>query len=272
MMTMTRVLAAVALVAALAPVSGASFTTEVIFSGDGWYLPDAGSKPGNGYGLFEELSLRYTVASDMPEGSHCLYFMPDYSMGFRPEAPGGADVHQVTMGPDGINFDGQHSSWSALGVVWAPGYGISLGERYVPALDPGAVVGNHSWDLDGGGPDFTARVLAGKGAAGKFGPQPYRADFAMHRSLTWLSGQPIGVWMGGGMSPLLGGLPLDGLNDALNGFAPSLAGWDAAYYEVDCWGSMLLTGCSTPVPEPSTILLLSGGLAALGVVGRKRRF
>ncbi len=265
-------IAALAVVALAASTASASFTTEVIFSGDGWYLSDAGAKPAGGYGLFEELTTFYTVESDMPAGSHNLYFAPDISLVYRVEPPGGipSPMRYVTLDASGIDFDGQQVAWSAIGLTWAPGYGVSLGEYTVPAIDPGAVVGDHAWDLDGGGADFTASVFAAKGAAGVFAPTPFRADFAMHRSLTWLSGQELGIWLGGGLSPLMGGLPLDGMSAAIDGFAPGLADWDPGYYNISYQGSMTLKACAEPVPEPSTILLLSGGLAAV-VAGRRRR-
>ena len=112
-------------------------------------------------------------------------------------------------------------------------------------------MGNHKWDVDGGKPDFSASVWAMKGAGGKVGPSNYKANFSMHRSLTWLSEQSVGTWLGGGLAPLLGGLPLDGLDDALNSMAPGLAAWDRAYYAANYEGSFTLTGCATPVPEPS---------------------
>ncbi len=257
----------------VASTASASYTTEVIFSGDGWYLGDAGAKPANGYGLFEELTTVYTVQSDMPSGSHYLYFSPDISLSYRVQPPGGlpVPVHHVTVDANGIDFDGQLAAWNTLGLTWAPGYGVALGEHDVPAIDPGAVVGDHAWDLDGGGADFTATVMAGKGANGGLAPTTFKADFEMHRSFSWLSGQPLGTWLGGGLTPLLGGLPLEGLGEALDAFAPELAGWDPGDYSIRYEGSLALKACSDPVPEPSTILLLSGGLAALLAVRRRRR-
>ncbi|MFH1502380.1 MAG: hypothetical protein ABIG03_04970, partial [Candidatus Eisenbacteria bacterium] len=95
MPTGPRVLVAAVLVAFFASVSSASFTTEVLFSGDGWYIPDAAGNHSQGYGSFETLSFAYSVESDMPEGTHCLYLMPDYSMTLRPASPGGADLHEI---------------------------------------------------------------------------------------------------------------------------------------------------------------------------------
>ncbi len=256
-----------------ASTASASYTTEVMFSGDGWYLGDAGAKPAGGYGLFEELTTFYTVQSDMPSGSHYLYFAPDISLVYRFETPGdpSAPGHYVTIDENGIDFDGQATAWNTMGLIWADGYGLALGQHDVPELNPGAVVGDHAWDLDGGGADFTATVWAAKGPQVVSAALPFRSDFAMHRSLTWLSGQEIGTWFGGGLSPLLGGLPLEGLGEALNAFGPSLREWDPGYYNIQYDGSMKLRAVSDPVPEPSTILLLTGGLAALVAVRRRRR-
>jgi hypothetical protein len=271
MMRTTGVLAATVLMVALASSSWASYSTEVVFSGEGWYLSDAGANIGaNGYGLFEEVLFSYTVDSTIPEGSHHLYLMPDFSLHLRPEVPGAAPVRHITLDASGLDFDGYVQSWGSLGLSWAPGYGLSLGEHFMPALDPGDAVGDHSWDLDGGGADLEASVWGAKGASGMFEGESFGASFTMNRSLTWLSGQPIGTWVAGGLAPLLGGLPLDGLDEALGGLAPALAGWDAVYYEVSYDGSMRLAACSEPVPEPSTILLLSGGLGTLLVAGRRR--
>jgi len=266
------VVATTLLVAVLAAPSLASYTTEVIFSGDGWYLPDAMSQviPG-GYGLFEEVLFSYSVEPGIPEGTHCLYLDPDFSLLLRPEMNAGVSAREIIVGPDGIDFDGQQASWESMGMLWAPGYGLSLGEHYIPALDPGSVVGDHEWDLDGGGADFVVSVRDAKGPSDTFSPEQYEARFAMQRSLTWLSGQPIGTWLAGGLAPLLGGLPLDGLEQALDGFAPQLSGWDTIYYSVDYSGSVRLTGCSEPVPEPATFLLLTGGLGALAAARLRRR-
>ncbi|MBD3349172.1 MAG: PEP-CTERM sorting domain-containing protein [Candidatus Eisenbacteria bacterium] len=272
-MRCARVLAATALlVAILATASWAGYTTEIIFSAEGWYLSDAGSGVGTGgYGTFEELDFTYTVDSNIPEGTHCLYFMPDVTMRLRPETPGEAPVRHIGLGASGVDFDGQVASWESMGLTWAPGYGLVLGEHFMPAMNPGAVVGSHAWDLDGGGDDFAADVWAAKGASEPFAPSSFGATFEMRRSLTWLSGQPIGTWFSAGLAPILGGLPLDGLDEALNGLAPGLAEWDAVYYEMDYEGTMRLSACAEPVPEPSTLLLLSGGLGALLVARRRKR-
>jgi hypothetical protein len=80
---------------ACAPGAGASYTSEVLFSGS---------------------------------GSYSLYFLPDFRVTLRASHGEHHESRSVGVGPTGIVWDNDVASWGDLGCVWVDGKGIALGE------------------------------------------------------------------------------------------------------------------------------------------------
>ena len=254
------------MVFACAGLAWGGYTTQVLVAGDGWYLSDAMAGP-MGYGVFGVSTAHIEVDGSIPSGLYDLYFMPDFELTFRPLRQYGGEPHFVAMGSDGVELDGTIVPWGDLGWEWEPGAGIALGTACMVPPDSGSLLGTHDWDLDGGGSDVSLFVKVDPYATS--GRAAYATELTLMRSLTWLSGQPIGSLFVSGLSLFIGGLPLDGLEECLNDLAPAVGEWDRYGYNVRYGGSVTVTGRELPVPEASSLLLLGGGLGLLLTVRRK---
>ncbi len=81
------------------------------------------------------------------------------------------------------------ASWAELGFVWMDPYGLYLGEYATPPEiwppNADAILGNWTYDYDGGGDDFGINIAEdGEG---------YEAEGCMFRSISWLASTGTGI-------------------------------------------------------------------------------
>jgi len=261
---------AVCILAAVATVSGASYVSELLFVGEGWYDHDANPKGSLGYGAFGSSITDFNLTVRTPGEACDWYLKTNLDVTFTEQMPGLGASHVLRMDDAGIWADEQVVEWTDLGYTWTPGRGVYLGHHQIAPTrsdDQYNLIGDYAWDLDGGGNDLATEVALSPSTDFE-----YRAFTEQMRSMTWLSTMPVGSLATGWVSSFFGGLPLDGLEFGLNKIAPFFEMWDGQSYDVAYRGQMiLLADPECPVPEPSTILLLGAGLAAFGSLGLRRR-
>ncbi len=261
---------AVCILAAVVTIAGASYVSELLFVGEGWYDHDANPKDQMGYGDFGGSTTDFDLSIRTPVEACHWYLRTDLAITFTERVPGLGASHVIRMDDEGIWADEQVVEWTDLGYTVNPERGVHLGYHQITpprSTDPYNLIGDYAWDLDGGGDDLTASV--------GLSPSPdyeYRALSQQMRSMTWLSTMPIGSMATGWASAFFGGLPLDGLEFGLNKIAPFFEMWDGQSYDVAYRGQvLLLADAECPVPEPSTIMLFGAGLVAFGSLGLRRR-
>ncbi len=261
---------ALCLLAAVAAPSNASFVSELLFLGEGTYDHDANPKDPMGYGSFGSTVADFDIILRTPEEACHWYLNTDVTLSWTEQNGALGATHVVRMDQAGIWADEHLVEWTDLGYDWTSQLGIHLGYHDPGALDsydPLNIIGDHSWDIDGGGDDLLATVSPSS-------TPRYRYHLAAEqmRSMSWLGSMPLGELATEWMGTFTGGLPLDGLELGFNKIAPFLSEWDGRSYDVSYRGRVLLTADSaSPVPEPSTLLLLAAGLVTVGSLGRRGR-
>jgi hypothetical protein len=260
---------AVCLLAAIATLSSATYVSELLFLGEGWYDHGANPKDPMGYGAFGASTIDFDLNVRTPGEACHWYLRSDVAVTYTSTTPGGAVSHTIAMDDAGIWADEQLIEWSDLGYAWDPQLGVDLGYHDPSETrwsDPFNLVGDYALDLDGDGDDLTASVRPSTTSDFQ-----YRVAMQQMRSMSWLATMPLGSVATGWSGAFFGGLPLDGLEFGINKVAPFLGMWDRHSYNVAYRGKILLIAdAECPVPEPATILLFGAGLVALGSRGLRR--
>lgn len=261
-------LAMIAMLSLMVSVAGAVYVSELLFIGAGTYDHDANPDP-FGYGDFGAFDAKYNLSVRVP-GEVCnWYFDPTLDVDLVGSGPARRTNHHIGMGENGIEVDGDLIPWGALGYSWEAGKGIYLGLGDASALvgfDPDELLGDYAWDLDGGGDDLAIQIQPSSSSL-----LAYSVHMRMYRSFSWLAGQPVTEWMAAWMSPFVGGIAMEGLDQGFREMAVRLGDWDTEDYDISYNGRMRVTGCDeAPVPEPVTLLLFGGGLLGTALLRRRR--